>query len=62
MSQFFITISGYVEAEIDYRPFPLFCKDVFQDYAQEVSSHFDKNLRHEGDFVISPITKILVYR
>ena len=41
MLQFFITILRYLEAEIDYRLFILFCRVVFQDYAQEVSSHFD---------------------
>ena len=36
--QFSITILRYLEAEIDFRPFILFCRVVFQDYAQEVSS------------------------
>ena len=39
--QFFIAILRYLEAEIDYGPFILFCRVVFQDYAQEVSSQFD---------------------
>ena len=39
----FITISCYLEAEINYRPFILFSKVVFQDYAQYVSSQFDQN-------------------
>ena len=37
-SQFFIAIMGYIEAEIDYRPFLLFYRVVSQDYAQ-----FDQN-------------------
>ena len=39
--QFSITILCYLEAEIDYRPFILFCRVVFHNYAQEVSSQFD---------------------
>ena len=40
-SRFSIAISRYLEAEIDYRYFILFCRVVFQDYAQEVSSQLD---------------------
>ena len=36
--QFSITIVHNLEAEIDYRHVILFCKVLFQDYAQEVSS------------------------
>ena len=39
--QFSIVILRYLEAEIDYRLFILFCRVVFQDYAQEVSSQLD---------------------
>ena len=38
MLQFSMAILCYLEAEIDYRPYILFCRVVFQDYAQEVSS------------------------
>ena len=38
MLQFFITILHYLEAEIDYRPFILFGRVMFQDYGQEVLS------------------------
>ena len=31
--RFSITILRYLEAEIDYRSFILFCRVVFQDYA-----------------------------
>ena len=41
--QFLITILCYLEAEIDYTPYILFCTVVFEDYAQEVSSQFDQN-------------------
>ena len=37
-SRFLIAISRYLEAEIDYKPFILFGKVVFQDYTQKVSS------------------------
>ena len=40
-SRFSIAISRYLEAEIDYKYFILFCRVVFQDYAQEVSSQLD---------------------
>ena len=35
MLQFSMAILCYLEAEIDYRPYILFCRVVFQDYAQE---------------------------
>ena len=34
----FIAILRYLETEIAYRPFLLFCRVVFQDYAQKVLS------------------------
>ena len=37
----FIAILHYLEAEIDYMPFILFCRVVFQDYVQEFSSQLD---------------------
>ena len=43
MSQFSITILHYLETEIDYRPFILFCRVMSQDYAQEISGYLDKN-------------------
>ena len=54
MLQFLIAIFRYLEAEINYRPFILFCRVVFQDYAQEVSSQFGQNQRHDGDFCDFP--------
>ena len=42
-SWFLILISGYLEAEIDYRV-------VSQDYTQKNSSQFDQNWRWSGDF------------
>ena len=56
MSQFFITISCYLEAEIDYKPFILCCRVVFQDYAQKVSSWFYQNWRRDSNFCDFPIT------
>ena len=37
MLRFFIVILRYLEGEIDYKPFILFCRE-FQDYGQKVSS------------------------
>ena len=54
-SQFSITILCYLEAVIDYRYFILFCRMLFQDYAQEVSSQFDQNLRRDGDSCDFPL-------
>ena len=41
--QFPIVILHYLEAEINFRFFTLFCRVVFQDYAHKVSSQFDQN-------------------
>ena len=42
MSRFSIAILHYLETEIDYRPFILFCRVMSQDYAQEISGCLDK--------------------
>ena len=52
--QFSIAILRYLEVEIDYRPFILYCRVVVEDYAQEVSSQYDQNLRRDGDFCDLP--------
>ena len=38
-----IAISCYLEAQIDYRPFLLFYRVMSHNYAQKISSQFDKN-------------------
>ena len=45
-SRFFIMILHYLEADIDYRPFPFFYRVVCQNYTQQISSQFDQKWRH----------------
>ena len=52
-----IVISHYLEAEIDYKSFILFCRVMSQDYAHDIWTNI------EGVtviFVMLPITTILV--
>ena len=60
MSQFSIAILHYLETEIDYRPFILFCRVMSQDYAQEISGYYTKIEGVTVIFVMFPITIILV--
>ena len=59
MSQFFIAILRYLEAEMDYRLLLLSYRLVSQDYARKISSQFDQNWRRYGDFCDFPYDYII---
>ena len=61
-SQFFIAILHYLGAKIDYRSIILYCRVVFQYYAQKFQVNSTKIEGMMAIFVISPVTTILVYR